>query len=625
MFKHIITSALISSTLIPSAYAETSASNWVEQSQLLDLSNNRTWLKLMHYETSFGTSLESEVTSNNFFISSEGKINPKIELEATISAMLTDEPEDNKSAQCRFPARKLWLDQVLTGIADSMPQVNCSDYQEHAKEHSATSLSLLFATGYLGNPASMYGHLLIKLNNQESSELLENTLNYGAMVPKDENKLKYITWGILGGYQAKFSSEAFHRHSRIYNETELRDLWEYKLNLNQNEIDLVLAHHWELHDKTFTYYFFKQNCAYQIAKLLELVIDKPLMNTSKPWVMPYDIIAAASKPYGDNKDTVTSIRKHESRQEAFYSKFHQLSRSEQLLTHDIAEDINIIESNSYNDLNLTSKKRIVETLFDYYSYLEVSLGELNSEQKESRRKLLTERFALSTEQTNWLTTYTAPPHEAQYPSLLQVTPTYNSQNGEGLELRYRANYYDLLSLDAGRLPFSELSMFDLHALYRNDRLSLKRWDLFHVKNINVSSTGLPHDGGFSWSLKAGIADVDLQCNNCLVGGISGSLGQSYRINSHTAIYSTVDGKLQAPDRERGNFKAGISAGIVSRLTPSWRMSFATGYFYYLDNTEQHGHTVEWEQRFGRAKDWDIRTNLSYDGASEVSISYSHYW
>ncbi|WP_139310510.1 DUF4105 domain-containing protein [Photobacterium proteolyticum] len=29
-------------------------------------------------------------------------------------------------------------------------------------------------SGYLGKPASMYGHLLIKLNNQESSELLEN-------------------------------------------------------------------------------------------------------------------------------------------------------------------------------------------------------------------------------------------------------------------------------------------------------------------------------------------------------------------------------------------------------------------------------------------------------------------
>ncbi|OLQ71717.1 hypothetical protein BIT28_23950 [Photobacterium proteolyticum] len=38
------------------------------------------------------------------------------EEKATIDAMLADEPEDNKSAQCRFPARKLWLSQVLPGI-----------------------------------------------------------------------------------------------------------------------------------------------------------------------------------------------------------------------------------------------------------------------------------------------------------------------------------------------------------------------------------------------------------------------------------------------------------------------------------------------------------------------------
>lgn len=431
--------------------------------------------------------------------------------------------------------------------------------------------------------------------------------------------------GIFGGYQAKFSSEAFHRHSQIYNETELRDLWEYKLELTQDEVDLVLAHHWELHDKTFTYYFFKQNCAYQIAKLLELVVDRPLMNPSKPWVMPYDVIAAAAEPYGDNKKVVQSIRRHESRQEAFYSKFHQLTQNEQTVTQKIAEDINYIKAATYQGLDIRSKKRIVETLLDYYSFLEVSQGELDPEQKEGRRKLLAERFVLSTEQVDWLASSSAPPHEAQYPSLLQVSPTYNSHNGEGLELRYRANYYDLLSLDAGRLPFSELSMFDLRLLYRDNNWSLKRWDLFNIQNLNVSSTGLPHDGGFSWSLRAGVANVDLRCDDCLVAGISGSLGKSYRLNNNTALYSMIDGKVQAPDRERGKLKAGISTGLISRLTPEWRMSLAVGYHYYLDNIEQHGHTIEWEQRFGQAKDWDIRTNLSYDGASELSVSYRYYW
>lgn len=194
MYKHIITSALFGFTFIPCVYAQTPSAHWIEQSRIQELSENRTWLRLMHYEASLTSDLESEVTSDNFFLSPEGRTSPQQELEATIVAMLTHEPEDNQSAQCRFPARKLWLNQVLPGVSKEMPQVSCSDYQQHATEHSATSLSLLFASGYLGNPASMYGHLLIKLNNQDSTELLENTLNYGAMVPSDEkqDKIHYI-------------------------------------------------------------------------------------------------------------------------------------------------------------------------------------------------------------------------------------------------------------------------------------------------------------------------------------------------------------------------------------------------------------------------------------------------
>jgi hypothetical protein len=625
MYKYIITSVLFSFAFISSGYAQSPADHWMEQSRVQKLSENRTWRRLMHYETSLISSFESEVTTDNFFVSPEGRTSSQKELEATIAAMLANESENNGSVQCRFPARKLWLINVLPNSVKDMPAVNCSDYQQYKTKHSATSLSLLYASGYLGNPASMYGHLLIKLGNKNDTELLEKTLNYGAIVPENESKIKYITLGIFGGYQAKFSSEAFHRHSKIYNETELRDLWEYELNLNQQEIDLVLAHHWEIHNKTFTYYFFKQNCAYRIAKLLELVIDRPLMNSKKPWVMPYDIIAAVAGTYDDNNQTMQSIRKHESRQESFYSKFHQLSQSEQAITGDIAEGINFIDAVSYQGLNDLSKKRIVETLFDYYSFLKVSQGELDSAQAEVKRKLLTERFTLSTKLVDWSASPLVPPHEAQYPSLLQISPTYNSHSGEGLALRYRANYYDLLSLDAGRLPFSSLSMFDLQLLYRNNKWNLKRWDLFHIKNLNVSSTGLPHDGGFSWSVRAGVANVDLRCDDCLVAGTSGSLGKSYRLSNSTALYGMVNGKVQAPDRERGNFKAGVTAGLLSSLNPNWRMSLVVGYYYYLDDIEHHGHTIEWDQRFGQSKSWDIRTKLSYDRASELSLSYRRYW
>ncbi|MDP2561638.1 DUF4105 domain-containing protein [Psychrobium sp. 1_MG-2023] len=604
------------------AAPQSSAVYTTEQLQLL--ATHPTWLKLGHYETGFLSSLRSEVTSDSFFIAKEGKSSPLHELQATISEMQVKVDDDNKSAQCRFPARRLWLIGKLPKLTSQLPPVNCTEYKQHRIDNHADQISLVYASGYLGNPASMYGHLLLKLKNN-NNELLENTFNYGAMVPPKENKLKYITLGILGGYQARFSSEEFHRHSHIYNESELRDLWEYELNLTQNDITFLLAHHWELKTQTFTYYFFKQNCAYQIAKLLELVVDLPLMNDNKPWVMPYDVISGITKEKPSGGSVVDKIRRHESRQESLSNKYHQLNREEQSTVKAIASTNSTSLKESLSPLSLLEKNRVIDTLFDYYSFLKISQSELSKQDTEKKRQLLAQRFSLPPAKTTWKTPNKNPPHQSQYPTMLQLSPTYNDKLGSGLQLRFRASYYDLLSLDAGRLPFSSLAMFDLKVIAQDDKLTLKSWDLFNIENLSVSNTGLAGDGGYSWSLRAGVHNIDLTCNDCLVTNVSGAFGKSYRINEQTAFYSMVDGRVQVPDRQRGHLKAGIKSGLVSQLTPYWRTSVSVGYHYYLDNTEQHSHSINWEQRFGDAKSWDVRTQYRYDGASELSLSYSYYW
>ena len=53
----------------------------------------------------------------------------------------------------------------------------------------------------MSNTASMYGHLLLKFSdsdNHKSNNLLDNSLNYGAIVPNDENPLVYVLRGVFG-------------------------------------------------------------------------------------------------------------------------------------------------------------------------------------------------------------------------------------------------------------------------------------------------------------------------------------------------------------------------------------------------------------------------------------------
>ncbi|KOO12142.1 hypothetical protein AKJ18_25485, partial [Vibrio xuii] len=122
--------------------------------------------------------------------------------------------------------------------------------------------------------------------------------------------------GITGRYQGYFANQKYHHQNLTYNESELRDLWEYRLQLPQNDINFLLAHLWELENHSMTYYFFNENCAHQLARLLELVINKPLLEENKLWVMPYDVVKMVHD--AGESSYLTDVIYHESRQESLY-------------------------------------------------------------------------------------------------------------------------------------------------------------------------------------------------------------------------------------------------------------------------------------------------------------------
>jgi len=596
----------------------------IAQGELTQLSAHKTWRKLIHYETSIlSSALKSDITSQKFFLSPNGATNPKLELNATFNA-LTNGQQGEESAICRFPARAMWIASMLPSIEKNYTKTTCDALISYKEDMKAQSVSVIYASGYLGNPASMYGHLLLKINSTSNTKLLDNTVNFGAIYPRDENSLRYITLGITGGYQARFATEAFHRHNHIYNESELRDMWEYQLKLSTSEIEFLLMHYWELQSQTFTYYFFKQNCAYQVAKLLELVIDQPLMHPNKAWVMPYDIIRGINEVDGD-ASRIQKITKHQSRQEAFYDKFKQLSHHQQLISHEIITDNTLINSPKFKQFTPLSQKKITDTLLDYFGFLSIKNEGLTPTQKQTQRQLLLARFSQSIGKVAWKKTSTNPPHRSQYPTLLQLSPTFYSDRENSVELRFKANYYDLLSLDAGRMKNTSLSMFDLRLAITDSSISIAQWDLLNIENLNTSQTGFPEDDALSWAVRVGVMPVNNRCEKCLATSVSGAIGKSFSPNDDITLYTMIEGKVHAPSRNLGYIKTGIKMGSLISISPSWRMRFDLGYHTYLDDSREHGHSINWQQRFGQAKDWDIRTNVSYDGATKVQLSYSYYW
>lgn len=589
------------------------------------------WRALGHYLPAHNTSgFSSEITSPGFFLSSNGANDPQQELEATLSALFLPAGENpDQHAQCRFIARFHWLKKQLDLDAFPLPHVQCRQFQKWSLNGQIESLSLVFATGYLDNPASYYGHILLKFNTRRNilvNELQDQSLNFGANIPPQENPVMYVLRGIFGGYNASFSDDKFYRHNHNYGENELRDLWVYELALDESEVQQLIEHSWELLDNTFTYYFLKENCAYRMAELLELVIDEPLLPQNLPWSMPATVFDDLMRLEHHGHPLVRNVRLIPSRQNRFYDKYFALTPSQQHWANTFSRtgfDQTLV---GYQELSPAEKIAIIDCLFDYYEF-RIAVEDDDTGLQQARHKLLMARAKLpagkaaSPDHALPL----SPPHLGPLPGLFRVGAVHGNTLGNGLELQFRPAYYDSLSIDSGRLPDSQLTMFDLHTLYRNKKLTLRRLDFINVKTLNVSRTNMPGDGGRAWSLRVGLDNQDLSCDDCGVLRASGAIGKATSLTRNTVIYGMVGGFAQSQYHNSGTLGAKAQLGLWTMPTSGWKSQLMIGTIHYLNGTKHHIPLLQWENRFGNSRQWDIRLSYRKWVEHELNGSVSLYW
>lgn len=333
-------------------------------------------------------------------------------------------------------------------------------------------------------------------------------------------------WG--GGYDSAFTNQLFYRHNHKYVENELRDLWSYQLNLSDQQVQLLIDHSWEILGKNFTYYFLKQNCGYRMTELLNLVINDRLLPKMKQWSMPSDMLQKIINIQNGNKPLIKNVKRIKSRQNAFREKFVELSDSEKKIVKEFIFAENAKNVISINTLSIQENKRIIDTLFDYYAF---KLTKKNSDKTDielRRRQLIIDRLKLDTEEVMWANnSKVQPPDESQYSTMLQISPVYNSHLKEGFDIRFRAAYYDYLSVNNGRAPFTQMSMFDVTTTYQENKIRLKELDLLNIETLNISPTGLPEDTDYAWKVKVGAKDINLKCGGCLHTFVSGGIGKAY--------------------------------------------------------------------------------------------------
>jgi hypothetical protein len=153
----------------------------------------------------------------------------------------------------------------------------------------------------MNNPASMFGHTLLRLDVADPNEprnLLAYAIDFTASTGGDAGPV-FLAKGTLGLYPGRFGLNPYYDKLALYAEWQNRDIWEYPLALSADEVELVLLHLWELDDVEIPYYFFRQNCSYQLIKLLAVARPELRMRHGFPvGVIPVDTVRDALAEIG---------------------------------------------------------------------------------------------------------------------------------------------------------------------------------------------------------------------------------------------------------------------------------------------------------------------------------------
>lgn len=221
------------------------------------------WKKLLHFHGN-----ESEVVSDEFFLSPNGRYDPLAEESVTIEML---NGEHGQAIACNFPARYTWLKSVHKLIPD-FDLYACVELQDFLTEFAHESLSIVFVSEFADAPASAFGHIMLLFQDARKPAELADTISYSA-ITKSDSFMSYAYRGLTGKYDGYFIRAPYFKKKNEYTVSEQRALHRYALNLTQTEISNIVLHLYELRKARFHYYFIKQNCAYQVGGLLNIAFQ----------------------------------------------------------------------------------------------------------------------------------------------------------------------------------------------------------------------------------------------------------------------------------------------------------------------------------------------------------------
>jgi len=618
-FGILIFSIFITWFLTPSFSASATPTNLylqslVHKSRERNLADHRYWHLLLHYRPNLFGGWTSEVDDPNFFLASDGKTNPQAELVRTIESFFSEtlKGKSQQISQCAFIARFHWLKTELDLDTTKFPQSRCDKFEAWLSELNPQGISLIFPSAYLNNPASMFGHSFLRVDQKgqtEHTRILAYTINYAAEVTPGAG-MEFAYKGIFGGYKGYFMSPPYYLKVKEYRDIENRDIWEYQLNFSEKQVLKLLRHVWELGDVYFDYFFFKENCAYHILSLLEIA-DPELHLTDQfiLWTVPADTIKLISGQPGLVKETTYRP-----------SHYTQIKRkregvpSEQFeILYDLVFNASISPSETLERLEVKEKVYLLDLALDYLQYKRATDKESYKILQSQNRNLLLTRSALGIKSPIIpIPSFTGPPENGHRTSRASIGMGWR-QDELFEEFNIRAGYHDWLDPDSGYTPDAQIKLAS--ATFRHyEKRSQFRFENFTLADI---ASLAPIDHLFrtpSWKFKLGMETIRFKsCHLCSNGNLNAGVGASLETHLFKRevyfLFAEIDGNVSGAFDHLYRIGGGVTGGVLVNFTERWKALGSIGYLGYPLGDQSGDLRYSVGQRYTLSQNLSLRTEF----------------
>ncbi len=491
---------------------------------------------------------ESEIDDNSFFFASDGKTNAKEELRATLEAMLNETRFDDNSSACLFPARKAWLEEKLD--ISNFPNVECKEYDKILKRLSPKSVTMVFPSAHINSPASMFGHTFLRVNSEYKSKLLSFAVNYAANADATtENGVIFAIKGLFGGYYGHYSLLPYYEKLKEYRDTEQRDIWEYDLDLREEEVLNMVRHIWELKGMNSDYYFFTENCSYNMLWLVELA--RPSLHLRERFT--YQVTPLETVHVLRDEEIISNIEYRPSKR-ATLLKYEELIEEDRvhLVKEIVSAKLKLEDFFQDETIPLQQKRYILEASTEY---LEYSFSK-NDMKKSEYVKLFhnISKYRASLGRGKKLSIKT-PPDPLSSHRAVNLGVGAGVRGGEAIGfIKFRPSYHDLEDSSYGFLRGTQIEFLDMELSYSQEEVEVEEITVISIVSLAQRSEFFD---SFSWRMKFGWDKnyLDEESNFILSVGAGFSWGNEYAYS-----YATLDPLLYVAD----GFTTGVggSVGLV---------------------------------------------------------------